>query len=1139
MANIFDNYFNDEEDKKKKDNLPSQDAAQEQKKKVETNVFTDYFKGADYVTPKPVEQPAPPKKEDRSVWSHIQEFGENVVAGAKTIPATIKGALGLLPDTLTSGDDISALKVENRLKTLKMAVADEEAILAGKPIPKDKGVLGILETAIEKSAPSDRVKNGVIQLTPEERIVHQKSLEDTKAQVARLEATVANQEKNPDVFKKMRESSVIETKKIKESNDTYLLNKYGTPDKWSGQWIANEVGSNVPQFLASFGISLATGMITKNPKLALAVGFSTSFVQEAGGAYQDARASGVPDFDAQRIASNTGIANSLIEQIPLGRALGKMDKGGEIKKNVLKRVTAYLTEKVLDGTYEGTTESMQQIVQNAFAKEYKENQSLFEGVPESFVVGGTLGLFGGVSEDVYLRNNRESIIDPAVVDTANKAVEEAIATPKESRTEMQQEMVDSMKDEPATSKKKPVDNIITEKPTQETMPETGVQTIFHGTSGKNIDSILKTGLKTSKDMVDYGEAVYFGGAEKATTYGSDVVVSDVDTSKFKVFDTPTDFIEESAKYKSIGAFTDYLKENFGGAYIKSKDTYAVYDTNLIKNVRSGESVIGDKGVGVVEKQKVTPQKTEAPKKVVAKKITAAETEYETRVNEVLAREKKLADTMSGSQKESRLKGIGMEMSAIKRNIAGEPTYTELRNGRKFMESLYNGKEVTVDGVKATATGKVSFGKHQVKLADGTTKYVTIDRIESTKVTDQQVVDRLKSDAIKKLEGKEQMFSITSKRAQRSEVSTEPTLDEVASQQEQSKNEKALKGDIKTSYSAFDQAYEVFGQIWGELDVAEAGERLFVDGEFVGSKKSSFPDWLPSELRSRKLIDRLMENLNPDNLVYPPDSSPKQQAFIDAVLNEVDSRMGVDSSDIRKASNEGKVAKTVRRSTEGTKTPTGQEVVSKVEKVQKSETLPKENQPVGTGKAEYSRFQERMQEEMLDSDPTRYEFDPETGKYNTLNLEEDAKKAVKFLSDNPEKAIAVGLGLIDPPKGQTVNAIAMAAALKAKEEGNYSLYGELVTSTSLRSTRMGQEIVSLRGQFNLNSSESFIKRVVDARMEKLGKTLVSDAESGGKKLSNKERVIRKIDSEVKKVKAILTSDQAKIKLAQDIIDAMRC
>lgn len=98
--------------------------------------------------------------------------------------------------------------------------------------------------------------------------------------------------------------------------------------------------------------------------------------------------------------------------------------------------------------------------------------------------------------------------------------------------------------------------------------------------------------------------------------------------------------------------------------------------------------------------------------------------------------------------------------------------------------------------------------------------------------------------------------------------------------------------------------EAMGNAWYEtmmeVEVAEPGQRLFdEDGEFSGSISSTFPSFVPEELRSTDLFNSVMDGLkDPDNIVYPPNSQPKKQALYDAILDEIDSRAGTDTSIIR-------------------------------------------------------------------------------------------------------------------------------------------------------------------------------------------------------------------------------------------------
>jgi len=209
----------------------------------------------------------------------------------------------------------------------------------------------------------------------------------------------------------------------------------------------------------------------------------------------------------------------------------------------------------------------------------------------------------------------------------------------------------------------------------------------------------------------------------------------------------------------------------------------------------------------------------------------------------------------------------------------------------------------------------------------------------------------------------------------------------------------------------------------------------------------------------------------------------------------------------------------------------------------TEGTPEPPGPLPPGKG-ISRLQERLQEQLLDMDPAKYSFDPQTTTYDKIALETNAGAALDLLEKNPQKALRIARGLDPYPattkEGATGNSISLAVALKALDEGNIPLFNEVVNKTTLRSSRFGQEIVSLRGQFNDNTPQNYIKRVLDARLDDLGKSLVSDAQKElGLKRGTKAKAAEKIDREVEKLSARMKVEKSRIQMAQDVIDSLIC
>lgn len=97
--------------------------------------------------------------------------------------------------------------------------------------------------------------------------------------------------------------------------------------------------------------------------------------------------------------------------------------------------------------------------------------------------------------------------------------------------------------------------------------------------------------------------------------------------------------------------------------------------------------------------------------------------------------------------------------------------------------------------------------------------------------------------------------------------------------------------------AFSKAEETLSNILVEMELARPGERVIIgygaDRQVQGIP-STFPQWVPEELRSRELFDKVMPDLN--NLKYP--KGKLQRELYDEILGELDHRLGIDTSGLR-------------------------------------------------------------------------------------------------------------------------------------------------------------------------------------------------------------------------------------------------
>lgn len=256
----------------------------------------------------------------------------------------------------------------------------------------------------------------------------------------------------------------------------------------------------------------------------------------------------------------------------------------------------------------------------------------------------------------------------------------------------------------------------------------------------------------------------------------------------------------------------------------------------------------------------------------------------------------------------------------------------------------------------------------------------------------------------------------------------------------------------------------------------------------------------------------------------------------------DQQTQVPSKEIATPTSEPVTAPTQAQSTEPTKV-TPAEVQQSADRVTQGESPVVKNPTTDQipHKEGYSRLQERLEEQLLNSNGDKYNWNDTNKTYDKVSLKEDAQKAVDLLQNDPQKAMRIAQGydaatLSDPLEFNVANAV----ALKAFQEGNAALGTKVMNRLSQTATRFGQNIVSLRGNFNDNSPQNFMRQVIDARMEKLGKSIATDASKAvGKPRSAKTRAVEKIDREVEKLQKIMKKERMKIDFAQDILDQLTC
>lgn len=197
-------------------------------------------------------------------------------------------------------------------------------------------------------------------------------------------------------------------------------------------------------------------------------------------------------------------------------------------------------------------------------------------------------------------------------------------------------------------------------------------------------------------------------------------------------------------------------------------------------------------------------------------------------------------------------------------------------------------------------------------------------------------------------------------------------------------------------------------------------------------------------------------------------------------------------------------------------------------------------PVGTGKLKDSRFFQRLKESFGEDVPS--DVANADVKYRQLHLDKSAFEAVKIASEDPVRAMKIADGLENTPDGVTTNQIRKTIVAIAREKEDWNTFNKYGVQTSLASTRMGQEIVSLRGQNSDHNPLSYVDQLVKAQKERIvsrwNDTLIKNYQvDKNASIETKFKVI--VEKQAEKIQREIMDRRAKIQSAQSIINSLIC
>ncbi len=862
-----------------------------------------------------------------------------------------------------------------------------------------------------------------------------------------------------EVGEKLRQEGFESTQKAKKEYEAKT-----TPANNSVQKYAEAIAFNLPQMLASTGLALGTQIVTKNPKLASAVGFSTSFGLGSSEVYETAREEGLTDEQALPLGILGGTVIGAIDYLPLGRLLRKTSAIEPIKRSLVKNIAKGIVQAGVQAGFEGVTEGLQEIVSNGIQATYSENKDLFKNVKESIIVGTLLGGFTGVTVETGISALENATGSKQLISTVEKNLEQAIQTDASSQTKEQKMLADALMSKEMTP--------------DEAISMVAVNNLEDTQEGQNV---MKAVLQAKKEEKNVTIAPTPDGQGLQVTLVDRKEQQGVQPVSQKL--PPTETVQETA---STQEQVEGMAREEGVQQQPVQETVAV-DGGAVR----GGLPVGNKEFNIANSDRISTEVAEGKRE--SDRMDNAKTIYKA--------------GRSFSQTDP--KSITPESEVV--------VY------RASKGDITSGNFVTTN--KQTAEGFLS-EREGAKLSE-------------LKVKVKDLVGGMAQNDV---------FVYSPKTASSAEL-----------------NQQLVQYYITEQPDKF---FEAMDQIVAEFEIAEPGEKLWdSSGEFMGSVGSTFPQWLPEDLRRKPILERTLKELTDfSNFVFPPNSQPKKQELYTEIFAEIDERTGLNSSEIINQIQESYAktkpkqktqAKTepqaeTDRGTQGSSGKPKEKPVTKITKedieasakriVEKKAETRTEDIPHKEG---FSRFQERLEEQLLDSNGEKYNWNDTKRTYDRMSLKEDAQKAATLLENNPEKAMRIAKGFEDPGRGDPVLLDVMnAVAIKAFDEGNTRLGTEMINKLSLTATKYGQNIVTLRGNFNNNSPQSFIKQVIDSRLDRLGKTKLTEVEKLiGKSKSAKTRATTRVELEAEKLQKRVNKElrlkQDKIKLAQQIIESLKC
>ena len=156
-------------------------------------------------------------------------------------------------------------------------------------------------------------------------------------------------------------------------------------------------------------------------------------------------------------------------------------------------------------------------------------------------------------------------------------------------------------------------------------------------------------------------------------------------------------------------------------------------------------------------------------------------------------------------------------------------------------------------------------------------------------------------------------------------------------------------------------------------------------------------------------------------------------------------------------------------------------------------------------------------------------------HNIAVMAEQTARAELFYKENKDIAIEIAYLKELPPEGILYEKIATTVIRNAIKDGDLKLANDIIRILDAKSTRMGQEISALRGEFDEDDTYTLVNQVLRERKNKLLR--VEYKKDGTSNV--KQNFERGIKEKAKEINKVINKKASAIQSAQDILDSLLC